>query len=124
MQGRLSSLEKASTSSSSTFTNSASSKEVVTAELSSDQEGDLDWVRDRHSSRRLQTEDEFFSIHEGSEAKSKRHRSPSPDRKEEELDEDPSYRQFLVTSISFQDIRFKGQKQKETGGSSYVVTSC
>ena len=79
MQGRLSSLEKASvpTSSTSTFTSSASSKEVVTAELSSDQEGDWDLVRDRHSSRYLQTEeDDFSSIHEGSEARSKRHGSP------------------------------------------------
>ena len=77
MQGRLSSLEKVSvsTTSSSTFTSSASSKEVVTAELSSDQEGDR--VRDHHGSRRLQAEDEFSSIHEGSDTRSKRHRSTS-----------------------------------------------
>ena len=44
----------------------------------------------------------FSSIHEGSETRSKRHRSPSPERKEEELD--PSYRQFLATVRSLLDL--------------------
>ena len=65
MQGRLSSLEKASvsTTSTSTFTSSASSKEVVTAEFSSDQEGDRDLLRYRHGSRHLQTEEDDFFTH-------------------------------------------------------------
>ena len=110
MQGRLCSLEKASVASTSTskYTSSATSKEAVTADFASDQEGDRDRLRDRHGSRRLETEeDDCSSIQEISEARSKRHRSPSPcvpDRKEEELDEDPSYRQFLATVRSLLDL--------------------
>ena len=78
-------------------TSSATSKEAVTADISSDQEGDQDRLRERHRTHRLRGEDNHASLHEGSAefTRSKRHRSPSPsltESKEEDLDEDPSYR--------------------------------
>ena len=105
MQGRISSLVKASILSTST-TSSATSKEAVMAEFTSDHEGDRH--RDRHSTRRFNSEeDDTASLHDISEVRAKRHRSPSPglpDRKEEELDEDPSYRQFLSMVRSLLDL--------------------
>ena len=89
-------------------TSSATSKEAVTAEFSSDQEGDRNRLRDRHSPRRWQSsEDDISSVHDGSQVRSKRHRSPSPclpECKEEDLDDDPSYRQFLSMVRSLLDL--------------------
>ena len=116
MQGRLSSLEKASLPSTAN-TSSATSKEAVTAEFSSDQEGDRDQLRDRHSGRHLNSEDDVASVHDGSEVRSKRHRSPSPcvpDRREEELDKDPSFRQFLSTVRSLLDLSTVDEAAEET----------
>ena len=77
MQGILSSLEKASIPSTST-TSSATSKEPVTAEFTSDHEGDRDQHRYHHSTRRFNSEeDDIASLHYGLEVRSKRHRSPS-----------------------------------------------
>ena len=105
VQGRLASLEKGSLNN----TTSATSREAVTAEVSGDQKGDWDRLWDHHSSHRLSTEEEDqSSVHEvSSDDRSKRHRSPSPsfpERKEEELDEYPSCRQFLVTVRSLLDL--------------------
>ena len=67
MQCRLSSLEKASVPSTSN-TSSATSKEAVTAEFSSDQEGDRDRLRDCYRAKRLNSEeDDVASVHDGSE---------------------------------------------------------
>ena len=47
------------------------------------------------------------SVHDSSDVRLKGHRSPSPcvpDRKEEDLNEDPSYRQFLSTVRSLLDL--------------------
>ena len=107
MQGRLSSLEKVSVPSSSN-TSYATSKEAVTAEFSSYQEGGRDRLRECHSTRHLNSEvDDIASVHDSSEVRSKRHRSSSPClpyRKEEELEDDPSYRQFLSPVRSLLDL--------------------
>ena len=74
MQGRL---EKSSVP----ITRAATSREAVTADISSDEEGDRDRLQERHRTRRLSVEeDDHASLHDGSTEfiKSKRHRSPSP----------------------------------------------
>ena len=60
MQGRLASLERGSVHN----TSSANSKEAVTAEIASDQEGDRERLQDRHSTHRLSTEEDHSSVHE------------------------------------------------------------
>ena len=62
MQRRLSSLEKLPMPT----TSSATSKEAVTPDISSDQEGDQDRLWEHHRTHCLPVEEEHASLHEGS----------------------------------------------------------
>ena len=124
MQGRLSSLEKSSTSN----TSSVTSREAISAELTSDQNCDREHLRDYHQSRHFSGEDDDQgSIHDSSVeglGRSKRHRSPSPamaECKEDELDEDPSYRQFLSTVQSLLNLP---TTDESTDAPSKIFSSC
>ena len=101
MQGRISSLERSSSTVKST-TYSAVSSEIHTAEAVNVDE--QDGARDRFLSRQhTRTDEEELETGQDMEyrARSKRHRSPSPSttgyQKDEEVEEDPTYRQFLAT---------------------------
>ena len=101
MQGRISSLERSATNVKST-TNSAVSSDIHIAEAVNveDQDGVRDSFRGHHHIRMDEEELETGQDMEYC-ARSKRHRSPSPSttvcQKDEEVEEDPSYRQFLAT---------------------------
>ena len=101
MQGRISSLERSSSIVKST-TNSAVSSEIHTAEAVNVKEQDR--VQDRFlSCHHTRTDEEELETGQDVEyrARSKRHRSPSPStavhQRDEEVEEDPIYRQFLAT---------------------------
>ena len=100
MQGRIS-LERSSSTVKST-TNTAISSEIHTAEAVNVEE--QDGARDRFRSRQhTRTDEEELETGQDTEyhARSKRHRSPPPSatihQKDTEVEEDPTYRQFLAT---------------------------
>ena len=110
MQGPISSLERSSSSvKPTTTTNSAVSSEIHTAEAVNVQEQDRvgDRFRSRHHTRTDEKEVETGQDVEY-RARSKRHRSPSPSlavyQKDEEVEEDPTYRQFLATVRTVLDL--------------------
>ena len=89
--------------------NSAVSSEIHTAEAVSveEQDGVTDRFRSRHHTR---TDEEELETGQDVEhrAWSKRHRSPSPSsavyQRDEEVEEDPTYRQFLATVRTVLDL--------------------
>ena len=108
MQGRISSLERSATNVKSTTT-SAVSSEIHTAEAVNAEE--QDGVQDRfHGRHHTRTDEEELETGKDMEyrALSKRHRSPSPStavhQKDEEVEEDPTYRQFLATVRAVLDL--------------------
>ena len=108
MQGHISSLENLAVNTKST-TNSAVSSEVHTAEAVNVEE--QDGCRERfRSCLHTRADEEELETGQGMEyrSRSKRHRSLSPSMashmKDEEVEEDPTYRQFLATVRTVLDL--------------------
>ena len=140
MQGRISSLVRSSFTVKST-TNSAVSSEIHTAEAINVEE--QDGVRERLQVRRhtrINEEDLESGQDMEYSAWSKRHRCPSPStavhQRDEEVEEDPTYRLFLTmvrtvldlptpedTGGPFEDFFLKGQRQEMTLTIAYVFAS-
>ena len=108
MQGCITSLENSAVNTKST-TNSAVSSEVHTAEAVNVEEQDGSRERFRsHLHTRADEEELETGQDMENRSRSKRHRSPSPSTashmKDEEVEEDPTYRQFLATVRTVLDL--------------------